>query len=115
MLPMSSRSAPVDGAPLQGEDVSQRLVTLFARALREYDRMVAPSDSNARHMDLNADLERQISVFATRWRASERTPEQMLVELKNQLARAAPEVTGSLRAALTASATGAAIFRFFSP
>jgi hypothetical protein len=115
MWPMSSRSVPIDGVPVQSENVSKRLVTLFARALRERDRMVGPSDSPAQRVEVNGDLESEISAFAARWRASERTPEQMLVELKLLLASAAPEVTGSLRSDLTASATRAAIFRFFSP
>jgi len=57
----------------------------------------------------------EISAFAARWRAGERTPEQMLVELKLLLVSAAPEVSGSLRSDLTASATRVAILRFFSP
>lgn len=115
MWPMSSRSAPTDGAPLQGEKGSERLVTLFARALREYDRTVVPSNSPARRIDVNDDLESEISAFAGRWRARGRPPEQMLVELKLLLAHAAPEITGSVREPLTASATRAAILRFFSP
>jgi hypothetical protein len=114
MCPIFSRPAPGNGASSTGDNVADGLVALFARALRTYEDGGSPSDSPTRRIDVSNELVAHISAFAAQWKDRGRTPEQMLVELKHVLAESAPEVTGSVRAALTASATRTAIDRFFA-
>jgi hypothetical protein len=95
--------------------VSTRLVQLFEQELREFDAgdgpiKLAPKPAKPR---VSGELDQQVVEFAAEIRTSGSTPEQMLVELKSLLSRAAPEVPSSQRAALVATVTGRAINAFF--
>lgn len=94
---------------------STRLVQLFERELREFDAgdgasKPAPKPAKPR---VSGELDEQVVEFAAETRTSGSTPEQMLVELKSLLSRAAPEVPSSQRARLVATVTGRAINAFF--
>ncbi len=93
---------------------SQRLVQFFERDLRHNDSeaSVASEPKRGRHR-VSRELDQEVFQFVVEERKGGRTPEQMLVELKALLARAAPEVPGSQRHALLATVTGRAITVFF--
>ena len=95
--------------------ISERLVQLFERELREYDtREFVVKTAQKRVMPrVSDDLVQQVVEFADETRKSGVTPEQMLVELKAMLSTVAPDVSSSERSALVATVTGRAIDAFF--
>lgn len=96
---------------------SHRLVQLFERDLRDFDASESASAAPAKTSKprVSRDLDQQVVAFAAETRTGGSTPEQMLVELKAMLSRAAPEVPSSERTALVATVTGRAIAAFFGP
>lgn len=92
---------------------TKRLVQLFERELRDFDSEPPVSESKKPKRRVSQALDQQVVEFAAQVRTSGSTPEQMLVELKGLLSKAAPEVPGSQRTALVASVTGRAIDAFF--
>lgn len=91
---------------------ASRLVQLFERELRVYTTR-EPIAAPRRALRVSGELDRQVVEFAAQVRTSGSTPEQMLVELKTLLSRAAPEVPGSERSEFIATVTGRAIDAFF--
>jgi hypothetical protein len=91
---------------------SQRLVQLFERELRDFERKELDAAEKARRR-VSRELDAQVVEFASQVRTSGSTPEQMLVELKAMLAGVAPEVSSSKRSELVATVTGRAIDAFF--
>ena len=89
-----------------------RLVQLFERELRILTTR-EPVAAPRRALRVSGELDRQVVEFAAQVRTSGSTPEQMLVELKSLLSRAAPEVPGSQRNEFLATVTGRAIDAFF--
>jgi hypothetical protein len=96
---------------------SERLIELFERDLRD-----TGLDESKRHVSRKApsprvshELDQQVVAFASEIRTTGSTPEQMLVQLKRLLTRAAPEVSSSERNAFLASVTRRAIDAFFGP
>ena len=90
---------------------SKRLLQLFERELR--DQTVDEATVAKRSRRVSVDLDRQVVEFAAEVRSTGCTPEQMLVELKQLLSRAAPEIPTSERTALLSTLTGRAIDAFF--
>jgi hypothetical protein len=93
---------------------SDRLVRLFEQELRAFDSDTSVArETVAPRRRVSRELEVQVAEFVAEEQKEGRTPEQMLIELKQLLARVAPEVPGSERKALLASVTGRAINAFF--
>ena len=90
---------------------STRLVATFESDVRQLDER---GDVEAKTRRISRDLEKHVAQFATEMREGGSTPEQMLVELKNILAHAAPDVPSSQRSELVAAVTGRAIQMFFA-
>ena len=93
---------------------TQRLVQLFERELRDFDRSEYGAKTT-RKRRVSRELESQVVAFAAEVRTTGSTPEQMLVELKKLLSEAAPEVSTSKRTEFVATLTGRAIDAFFGP
>jgi hypothetical protein len=93
---------------------TKRLVQLFERELRDFNEDASPvPEATTPKRRVSRDLELQVVKFAATERTSGKTPEQMLVELKDLLSTAAPDVPGSRRTAFVASVTSRAIDAFF--
>ena len=91
---------------------SQRLLQLFERELRDFSAHRAPAAAK-RPRPVSRELDGEIAEFAANVRTTGSTPEQMLVELKTLLSRAAPEIPTSERSEMLSSITGRAIDAFF--
>lgn len=93
---------------------TKRLVQLFERELRDFNADASPPpETKTSKRRVSQALDQQVVEFAAAVRTSGSTPERMLVELKELLKKAAPEVPGSRRMAFVASVTGRAIDAFF--
>src|SRR5438128_354300 len=92
--------------------VSRQLVTTFETDLRQMDGHGVSEPAKAKRV--SRDLQKQVAEFAAEMRVSGSTPEQMLVELKNVLSNAAPDIPSSQRSELVAAVTGHAIQMFFA-
>lgn len=94
---------------------SKRLLDLFERDLRSSstDRSTTNPAPQPRPKALSVELDHQVVEFAAQVRTSGCTPEQMLINLKQLLSSAAPEVPSSERSAFVSSVTGRAIASFF--
>jgi hypothetical protein len=92
---------------------TKRLVQLFERDLRGLEPEDEPDPTQPKKRRVSDELEETVVKFAAEVRTSGSTPEQMLVELKQALSRAAPEVPTSQRNVLVARVTGRAINAFF--
>jgi len=78
--------------------------------IRDADRPRKPPVTPLR---VSQELEAQVAAFAAESRNSGRTPEQMLVALKNLLASVAPEIPRARRNDFVSQVTGRAIDAFF--
>src|SRR3954462_4280265 len=92
---------------------TKKLVQLFEQELRELDARLPEPTGRRRSLRVSRDLDQQVVEFAGEVRTHGSTPEQMLVDLKSMLARAAPDVPTAQRNALVAELTGRAIDAFF--
>ena len=100
--------------PLMSSPASKRLLQLFERELRDFSAHRTPAVAAAkRPRPVSRELDGQIAEFAAHVRTTGSTPEQMLVELKTLLSRAAPEIPTSERSEMLSSITGRAIDAFF--
>jgi hypothetical protein len=94
---------------------SERIASLFERELRALEPvrnadLPKPPVTTPR---VSQELEAQVAEFATQSRNNGRTPEEMLVALKELLASAAPEVPRARRSDFVSQVTGRAIDAFF--
>jgi hypothetical protein len=93
----------------------EHIASLFERELRALEpvRNADLPKPTATTPRVSQELEAQVTEFATQSRKNGRTPEEMLVALKQLLAGAAPEVQRSRRSDFVAQVTGRAIDAFF--
>ncbi|HMC54178.1 MAG TPA: hypothetical protein VKH19_03320 [Gemmatimonadaceae bacterium] len=92
---------------------TDQIVQLFERELRAVDGHFDDLPPKRPGVRISQELHNQVVEYAGDVRTRGRTPEQMLVELKTVLTRAAPEVDSVRRSVLLAELTGRAIHAFF--